>query len=907
VGVFVFLCVDLCVFVCLRVHFDEMKAAAGLHVAATPTGGHGHHSGGSGGGGDTSSQGSSSHHGGGGGGGGGGGSAMSPHHADHAKMEEQAYQDAINAKGKVFDAFKKEYLDLRKAAEALEAGVASKERETEIQAVELASLRDQVSFTLKNIDEVISSQSGLKQAVDSMTSRQQTLVEKELRNREEISVINNLNDELKTNLAVGADWTPEQKEKRMNLEKTRDFINGKLESALTNVAGVRAEIDRIYDTIQALEKEIAEKDDKIAEVVDKLKQFKDKTFEMVRHREDREKKVFELREEIVKAETELGARKKMHKGEDKVLADLDASVTACKEQNEVAISEYELLHRTLQDFTSEMERQKTICRKLEDEIGDKTKILRDKASDIEFYSKECSKFAQLRDVAKVKCGEVDEDKHTTESRRDTLNKKIQALRQDDIIGCNKQIEQNDIQIALCKRELEIVSKKEITADRSARAMMDLIQLNVNGKKNLHMERKMLEEEVQHQKTQIRQLLNEKERHEHDAEILNQQYYTALEELKLQELQVQELQKKMTEDQAKLKHKQNLYEAVRSDRNLYSKQLVDSQEEINTLRRKFRGMNHLIDQLKDEISIKDHAIVKEHFMHHSVDKEKELLKNELMKIRKQVVSSEGIIENQRVEVLKLTRIIDEAEQERARQRSELASVISERNLLTSQVVKRNTELGLMYDNIKLQRSNLRIGEANFDKVMESMAHWQKELIKVVKEQRELSGELSALEDLRNKVIRLERDLLSEQTKARALLDELERPMNVHRWRILESSDPKRYEKITQIQSLQKQLISKSDDVTRYDLLIQEKEKVYVELKSIIARQPGPEVEEQILVYQQTLKDKIKQHVSMDEELDLYRQQVSQFKEDILSIDGELTKVKKRWFKTKRMQETSAKVF
>jgi chromosome segregation ATPase len=368
-----------------------------------------------------------------------------------------------------------------------------------------------------------------------------------------------------------------------------------------------------------------------------------------------------------------------------------------------------------------------------------------------------------------------------------------------------------------------------------------------------------------------------------------------------------LNKKLTLQQAKLKHKQNLYEAVRSDRNLYSKQLVDSQEEINTLRRKFRGMNHLIDQLKDEISIKDHAIVKEHFMHHSVDKEKELLKNELMKIRKQVVSSEGIIENQRVEVLKLTRIIDEAEQERARQRSELASVISERNLLTSQVVKRNTELGLMYDNIKLQRSNLRIGEANFDKVMESMAHWQKELIKVVKEQRELSGELSALEDLRNKVIRLERDLLSEQTKARALLDELERPMNVHRWRILESSDPKRYEKITQIQSLQKQLISKSDDVTRYDLLIQEKEKVYVELKSIIARQPGPEVEEQILVYQQTLKDKIKQHVSMDEELDLYRQQVSQFKEDILSIDGELTKVKKRWFKTKRMQETSAKVF
>jgi hypothetical protein len=47
-------------------------------------------------------------------------------------------------------------------------------------------------------------------------------------------------------------------------------------------------------------------------------------------------------------------------------------------------------------------------------------------------------------------------------------------------------------------------------------------------------------------------------------------------LKLQELQAQELSKKITADKGKLKQKQTLYESVRSDRNLYSKQLVDSQ-------------------------------------------------------------------------------------------------------------------------------------------------------------------------------------------------------------------------------------------------------------------------------------------------------------------------------------------
>jgi len=153
------------------------------------------------------------------------------------------------------------------------------------------------------------------------------------------------------------------------------------------------------------------------------------------------------------------------------------------------------------------------------------------------------------------------------------------------------------------------------------------------------------------------------------------------------------------------------------------------------------------------------------------------------------------------------------------------------------------------------------------------------------------------------VQLEKQLLSAQSRNRALLDELDNPMNVHRWRILESSDPKRYEKILQIQALQRQLIAKADEAMENDLLIQEKEKVYLELKKIITRQPGPEVEEQVLVYQQTLKDKGKQLVTMDEELSMYRQQVKSFKEDLLSLDDEMTKVKRRWFKQKKAAESN----
>lgn len=86
------------------------------------------------------------------------------------------------------------------------------------------------------------------------------------------------------------------------------------------------------------------------------------------------------------------------------------------------------------------------------------------------------------------------------------------------------------------------------------------------------------------------------------------------------------------------------------------------------------------------------------------------------------------------------------------------------------------------------------------------------------------------------------------QVKALSEELENPLNVHRWRKLEGSDPSTYEMIQKIQTLQKRLIAKTEEVVEKDLLIQEKEKLYMELKNILARQPGPEVSEQLSIYQ-----------------------------------------------------------
>ena len=51
---------------------------------------------------------------------------------------------------------------------------------------------------------------------------------------------------------------------------------------------------------------------------------------------------------------------------------------------------------------------------------------------------------------------------------------------------------------------------------------------------------------------------------------------------MREMQIFDFKKKIAEAETKLKQQQNLYEAVRSDRNLYSKNLIESQVGRQTL-------------------------------------------------------------------------------------------------------------------------------------------------------------------------------------------------------------------------------------------------------------------------------------------------------------------------------------
>jgi chromosome segregation ATPase len=116
-------------------------------------------------------------------------------------------------------------------------------------------------------------------------------------------------------------------------------------------------------------------------------------------------------------------------------------------------------------------------------------------------------------------------------------------------------------------------------------------------------------EAHKQRKQLFLLEKDGEKYGAEAQEATSKFSQAQEEVKVREMSIIQLQKRIAEGETKLKQQQALYEAVRSDRNLYSKNLIESQDEIAEMKRKFKIMNHQIEQLKEEIHSKDQNLVR----------------------------------------------------------------------------------------------------------------------------------------------------------------------------------------------------------------------------------------------------------------------------------------------------------
>eukprot|EP00906_Rhabdomonas_costata_P030248 RCo042735 len=766
---------------------------------------------------------------------------------------------------------------------------------------EIVSNASKVQTALKLSQEDQNTINSLKKEIEKAWKMVDAAHEKESRAKETIQQLKKEIANLSQLVEQGAGLTVGQENTVNELIKVKDELTKERDTLNTQIIGLRHEIRDHMEKNKKLEGDNTELQDQLEKMQEKLGATNKKLDTETKKRERNEKELKELNLVLVSKAADIKSKATLVQQGVENVARLEHRLKEESARTEKALKDFEALQQRLQQNQMSLEEEIAVNSSLLAVNAQLKAELAVKESDIQGHKVTETKLGKEKEAKIKQIKLLDRDKEELERGQEALRAEIVSHKREvDVL--KKEIEEHKQAIEDLQRERDILNKNFIKAQGEKNKQIDEAMVVERKKKNLEMEVLAHRQDAQQQRKHIYQLEKDREKYATQSSEATMKYYAALEEVKIRSMTITDLQKQITESEAKLKQQQTLYEAVRSDRNLYSKNLIEARDEINEMKRKFKIMNHQIDQLKEEISIKEKALLEENCAQKKTEKQVESLKQDIQALKAQLESQQRKIQGMEQEKNQLNQIIADCDAERAKQKNKLTHVMNERDILGTQLIRRNDELALLYEKIRIQQSTLNKGEVQYRDRLVDIRMLRLKVQELKRGLHITQGQVKNIEQLKKQVTTLQAQLSQETIKVKALSEELENPINVHRWRKLEGSDPKEHEMIQKIQTLQKRLIAKTEEVVEKDMIIQEKEKLYMELKGILARQPGPEVAEQLNIFQESLRKKHSQMKRMASELNMTSTQTSEYKYEIERLGRELQESKKKYFDEKKKYQT-----
>ncbi len=304
-----------------------------------------------------------------------------------------------------------------------------------------------------------------------------------------------------------------------------------------------------------------------------------------------------------------------------------------------------------------------------------------------------------------------------------------------------------------------------------------------------------------------------EKHNHDLS----QERIASEKIKdvirLKDIEVQEIKKELDRWKLKSSEETQICNQLRVDRGKISKLLNAANEESKSLRDEINVLANETKCFRQELSSKDDILVKERFETKQEKTKKEQALSDLSRMKKHLDVQEASIQKQDLIIRRLNSSLKHMDDDAFNQRKEYDEIVNERDVLGAQLIRRNDELTLLQEQLKMQEILLKKGENQYQDRLDEirlLQHEGKDLRRELNNNKNTGP--SDDDRLWRKLAQTEKALLQEKVKVKALSEELENPLNVHRWRKLQGTDPTTFELMQKIELLQRRLIKKSEHVS-----------------------------------------------------------------------------------------------
>ncbi|KAL3268053.1 hypothetical protein HHI36_007182 [Cryptolaemus montrouzieri] len=750
---------------------------------------------------------------------------------------------------------------------------------TETDQMVIDDLKDQIQKAWKMADAAHAREQTAQEIIENLRKQVESLnAEIELRNKF---------------AAEQAEDTGVMGKKKEGLQREKERLQGEvvqLAQKLNNALGYQEELEHKNS---AADIKINELSGQVEDQTNDLERFKRQQTKLTQDVNDLREKLSEKEVQLTELTEVVGYHmKQISRLENQIKDDRTNYDRLLKEHESLNIKHFKM-YEDLQVAQSNNEQIRKQLNKKDAEMKNSEDTNNHLRNDI-------AKLTKMKDLYDKKLLAMDSDKNDLVQERNKIRQRLMLLEK-EIDDMKKQADIEKRAMDAFAREKEIMNKSIMRHQGVSVEQQKLIKIQDQQKKKLEGELDMFYLETNKQKKAISRLERERERLAEEHLDMARQMEEAMDQIKMKKTQIFELKKAQSEQVNKYRMQQNLFDITRAERNSLQKQLQESSAECNELKKKLRIIGHQTEQLKEDIAMKEGLLVKEDNILRKAMKDKEYLKMELTNCHDQVRKLKEEIQLMSEEERRLHQSLMNNEKLIREQAKDLEQLLNERDILGSQLVRRNDEIALLHEKINIFQSTLERGETQYDQRLDDIKLLKIEIKRLRQEKILLTKSADNVSDLRQEVFHLERDLTRARLKCRALEEEVQNPLNVHRWRKLEGSDPEVMDLLQKIQLLQKRLLHQSSEAVERERQLKEVQRLYLNLRQVLAQQPSPSIKKELNKTQKALRlrgNKLKCLVS---ELNMAEYQANEYKVSLQKVTDELNVFKKRYLADKKKQE------
>ena len=650
----------------------------------------------------------------------------------------------------------------------------------------------------------------------------------------------------------------------------------KLEAKDQEIEASLAELKRIDDTLEAKQKEGQQEQQRLFELERDREATRVRLRETVQRVRERTTDLNQQQESTRQLEKRLRDQKRRYEGAKSEKNEIEERCAKCQKDLAAVNQSIATVDESIAQAKKELDERVALVEKLQNQAQDlenQREKLRDKQQKVQ------EKYEALRKETDGVRTAVDK----TEMEIEELRRQGEFVRK---------------QIDACAREQNSKAKQKELENQKKTSAESLLELYRNQSHNIDCEVAIIKNHIQDIQQKIFSVENDREKYSAELSTATSQFLHAQDILKDIDAKVNSKNKEISAAERKVRQQQSLYEVVRGEREMASKKVKEIQAEIEQLKHSFEGMKFAIEQHKDDIRRKDKERIKDRRMLDNINMEDGRLREKLTEVQIDASTAQRAIVAHEGELSKLDQTIKDAEAQLKMDEQKLADVKKERDHMSNQNVEREKELKAMDEKLAVIKNQCRRGEKDYDAKEMEIARIKQQLEMDQARLDELAQIDVEMKEKREQIHKMQKELLTLQAERAAMEEELKIPINIHRWTLLESSDPERFEKLKRYQELQAELVARTKEVSDLQELVKQRENEYQDLQVQLRRRPGIEAEQKVQEYRGEAKSEKSSLEKMTAKLEAYRDAVKEYRKELADAQADLITRRNKWLRQKK---------